>query len=375
MLQRFALLLLLLVLMGVSAMYAANNLGVTLPWDIAVHRSAEPTETTSKNREQDGAERSQTDPDKHDILAATAEALGGKIAPPPAGSVALDISRVSPEGMSVFAGRAAPDSYVTVLEEGKPAGSAKADSNGEWSIATEHKFASTDPKISFQTSTTPPPEEAPPAKAAAAKPPTSDAAAAAGDVMRKFETIVSEAREEARKEKDAQQKTEGSDKAIVTTEPSPAEPVPHSQTPADTSTASSAGSSGSDTAVVTVESAPRNTERAAIPVPLMFVYNEATLTPEGRHAADLLLEYLSLKHLKAIKLTGHADERGSEDYNYGLSRERLDAVARILKDGGYTGNLVLTPKGKTEPYTGIDRARYSGEALYQFDRRVELHIQ
>jgi outer membrane protein OmpA-like peptidoglycan-associated protein len=99
------------------------------------------------------------------------------------------------------------------------------------------------------------------------------------------------------------------------------------------------------------------------------------LTSEGRRAAALLLEYLTLKKLNGVELTGHADERGSDAYNYELSRERLDAVAVLLKDGGYTGRLKLTPKGKSEPYMGVDRSAYTGEALYQLDRRVELRLQ
>src|SRR5690606_31097502 len=101
------------------------------------------------------------------------------------------------------------------------------------------------------------------------------------------------------------------------------------------------------------ESASAGVKTAIIPVPLMFVYNEATLTPEGERAAALLLEYLTLKRLSAVELTGHADERGSDAYNYDLSRERLDTVAKLLKDGGYTGQLTLTPKGRTEPEMGV----------------------
>ncbi len=57
-----------------------------------------------------------------------------------------------------------------------------------------------------------------------------------------------------------------------------------------------------------------------------------------------------------------------------LSRERLDAVARYLREGGFSGKLDLVPKGKSEPFSGIDRSKFSGEALYQLDRRVELRV-
>ncbi len=108
-------------------------------------------------------------------------------------------------------------------------------------------------------------------------------------------------------------------------------------------------------------------------MPITFVFNEATFTPEGRKAVALLLEYLQLKHFARVSMTGHADERGTEELNMDLSEERLDAVAEYLKSGGYEGKLQLIPKGETEPYTGVDRSKYSKEELYQLDRRVELN--
>jgi len=107
---------------------------------------------------------------------------------------------------------------------------------------------------------------------------------------------------------------------------------------------------------------------------MTFVYDEATLTPEGRRATRLLLEYLILKKFSTVSLSGHADERGSPDYNMDLSRQRLDTVLRLLRDGGYQGKIDLLPKGATEPFRGVDRTRYPREELMQLDRRVELRV-
>src|SRR5688572_26807307 len=46
-------------------------------------------------------------------------------------SSAFDIVKIEPSGASVFAGRAAPNSVVTVLADGEPIGTAKTDENGE----------------------------------------------------------------------------------------------------------------------------------------------------------------------------------------------------------------------------------------------------
>ncbi len=415
MLVRVALIVLLL-----SGLFVAGHFGMSLPWDLAA--------TTPDTAHEDVASKerdAQTSPDgskntstpQSAIEETTAALTGQPGSEPPKGSVAIDISRISPDGMSVIAGRAEPDSYVTVLESGKPAATVKTDENGEFSIATEHKFASNDPQLSYEVSKTPPamPEPAKPEpKVARAEPAKPSAAAVASEVMRKFENLVSQAREEAAKKTDEAKnaddepavaakepelkvepdsKTASNESAASTVSPSASsqtapeatadEPSRSTSAPPATahadagksaSQASSATASRPDTA--TAAAAPVASSRTdVIPVPIMFVYNEATLTSEGRRAADLLLEYLTLKHLKVIELTGHADERGTNEYNYDLSRERLEAVSQILKSGGYTGELTLTPKGKTEPYMGVDRSAYTGEALYQLDRRVELRVK
>ncbi len=70
--------------------------------------------------------------------------------PRPATSKAtFDVARIDPKGTSVFAGRAEPGSTVTIMGDGKPVGTAKADENGEWTFATEHPFASADPKLAL----------------------------------------------------------------------------------------------------------------------------------------------------------------------------------------------------------------------------------
>jgi outer membrane protein OmpA-like peptidoglycan-associated protein len=129
------------------------------------------------------------------------------------------------------------------------------------------------------------------------------------------------------------------------------------------------------TAAKVAAPAPGETVRRSIPVPITFVFNEAQFTSDGRKAADLLLEYLKLKSFKKIALTGHADERGSDELNMSLSRDRLETVAEFLKQGGFSGDLELVPKGKTEPYTGVVRSEYNLEELYQLDRRVELVVK
>jgi outer membrane protein OmpA-like peptidoglycan-associated protein len=111
------------------------------------------------------------------------------------------------------------------------------------------------------------------------------------------------------------------------------------------------------------------------PSPITFVYDEANFTAAGRKEAALLTEFLRRQPLDSITLTGHADERGSDEFNMELSRRRLETVARFLREAGYTGKLVLVPKGSREPFSGPDRDRLPKEDAFQLDRRVQLHLK
>jgi outer membrane protein OmpA-like peptidoglycan-associated protein len=269
---------------------------------------------------------------------------------------ALNIARVSPNGPSVFAGTAAPFAQVTVLDNTTAVASTTANANGDWSLVTEYKFADTDPKISVRAadpsakSTLAAPamldSTSPPSTAAIA-----DQAPPAVRLLKEFEGVVATAREEAKQRDAASSVKEGTADEPASTEPS--------------------------AQALTAMGSPSNSSRPSLtstPVPMTFVYNEATLTPEGRKAARLLLEYLTLKKFGSVTLSGHADERGLPDYNMELSRQRLISIERLLRDGGYQGKLDLLPKGATEPFKGVDRSRYPREELLQLDRRVELRV-
>jgi outer membrane protein OmpA-like peptidoglycan-associated protein len=115
-------------------------------------------------------------------------------------------------------------------------------------------------------------------------------------------------------------------------------------------------------------------DAAVTPVPITFVTGSSAMTAEGARAADLLAQYLGITKPEAVTLSGHADIRGGDVYNLELSRQRLLAIETYLRQRGYTGRLSLLPKGKAEPYQGIDRSSQPIEVVYQADRRVELRV-
>lgn len=310
-------------------------------------------------------------------LAALPDLSALRQAPPPSDGPQFDIARIAPEGTSVFAGRAEPNSQVTVLADGKPIGTTQADSNGEWSLAVEEKFASNDPKLALQATPegqqvaaiAPPPTPAVPAsqvpkRAAAAPGSGKSAEQVTSGMIQNLERLVEEARKD---DKRARSVTEAAAQPpAATASKEPVKPVPQNAPPAKVAAA--------ETPVGPRKATATDATPATIPVPITFEYRTSVFTAEGRRAALLLSEYLKLKGSHQVSLTGHADERGTDELNLNLSQERLDAVANLLRDSGYTGRMDLQARGKREPFSGVDRSQYSLEALYQLDRRVELRL-
>jgi outer membrane protein OmpA-like peptidoglycan-associated protein len=333
--------------------------------------------------------------------------------------VAIEIARIEAGGASVIAGRSPPNHRIVVLANGREIATAVATDEGQWSVVVSDAIAAGPVELSVSATPasggpvvvstprqlvvppTPPTRvaQAPPvkvwappmaagvpasnlspAKAAVApaerpSPPgpsqyqAESRAKAAADkqALEQFAAVVERARTDAA----ATAKRESSEARPASTTP----PLglgatgPAMATPATATTA--AATSAAPTRATSTLPDPA---QVPIPVPITFVTDEIELTPDGARAAALLAEYLRLKRPEGISLSGHADRRGSDSYNMDLSKRRLETIERYLRQAGYAGKLSLTPKGKREPYLGVDRTRLSANEVYQADRRVELRL-
>ncbi|MHA6299756.1 OmpA family protein [Devosia sp. CAU 1758] len=108
------------------------------------------------------------------------------------------------------------------------------------------------------------------------------------------------------------------------------------------------------------------------PLPINFEFGSAEFTATGQQAAEVLLECVLADNYERISLSGHTDPIGSDPYNLALSQQRLDAVAGVLRAGGYEGELELLPRGESEPFEPDDPTAYSEDELHRMDRRVVL---
>ena len=78
--------------------------------------------------------------------------------------------------------------------------------------------------------------------------------------------------------------------------------------------------------------------------------------------------FLSENGNQQVRLEGHADERGSREYNIGLGEQRAQAVRRVLMlQGASAGQVGTVSYGEERP-----AALGSDENSYSLNRRVEL---
>jgi peptidoglycan-associated lipoprotein len=132
------------------------------------------------------------------------------------------------------------------------------------------------------------------------------------------------------------------------------------------------GCSSSDnkaTEPTTTSTAPVQTAapEAALSSVVYFDFDQYALTAESR--AVLLAHADKLKGASvAVRLEGHADERGSREYNMALGEKRANAVRDFLVTQGVNGSsLEVVSFGEEQP-----AATGSDEASWSQNRRVEV---
>lgn len=101
---------------------------------------------------------------------------------------------------------------------------------------------------------------------------------------------------------------------------------------------------------------------------IYFDFDQSDLKPQY---ADLLARHanrLSNNSSTRVRLEGHADERGSREYNIGLGERRSQAVRRMLLIQGASASQIATVSfGEERP-----AAFGSDEESYALNRRVEI---
>jgi len=102
-----------------------------------------------------------------------------------------------------------------------------------------------------------------------------------------------------------------------------------------------------------------------------FLFDQSTVTADARESLNLHAKYLSMNPMQQIVLEGHADERGTPEYNLGLSERRANAVAAYLRlQGVNQGQISVVAMGEEAPADFGQTVEAHGK-----NRRVEVKYQ
>ncbi len=101
---------------------------------------------------------------------------------------------------------------------------------------------------------------------------------------------------------------------------------------------------------------------------IYFDFDKSTVRPEFRDLISAHAAYMASSGSARVTLEGHADERGTREYNLGLGERRGNAVSGLLSAQGARGNqLNVVSYGEERPV-----CRVSDENCWGQNRRVEI---
>lgn len=110
--------------------------------------------------------------------------------------------------------------------------------------------------------------------------------------------------------------------------------------------------------------------RAAFATAIYFDLDKSDLKPEARALLDAKLPLLRANANVRIRIAGHTDDRGSDEYNLALSQRRAASAKRYLVDQGIAADRIdVAGFGEDRPV-----AMGTGEDNWARNRRDEFEI-
>jgi peptidoglycan-associated lipoprotein len=110
--------------------------------------------------------------------------------------------------------------------------------------------------------------------------------------------------------------------------------------------------------------------RATLETKIHFAFDKANIRPEDVQILDQKLPVLQAKSQWRIRVAGHCDERGSDEYNLALGNRRAISAKQYLVSHGVDGSRIeVVSYGKEHP---LDSGH--NEAAWAVNRRDEFEI-
>jgi peptidoglycan-associated lipoprotein len=113
-----------------------------------------------------------------------------------------------------------------------------------------------------------------------------------------------------------------------------------------------------------------DTRRMTLEERIHFGLDRSDLTPEARTTLAAKVEVLRSSPGVSLRIDGHADERGSDEYNLALSKRRAAEAKRFLVSQGIdAGRLETVGYGEEQP---LDPS--STESAWAANRRADFQV-
>jgi len=103
---------------------------------------------------------------------------------------------------------------------------------------------------------------------------------------------------------------------------------------------------------------------------LQFRTGSSDLEPQYNNQLDGLVQLLKIAPKLGVRLAGHSDQQGEENYNQQLSRKRVEKVENYLLDAGVSASRIQSyAYGESRPLN-----QQAGIEENPFERRVTIDI-
>ncbi len=110
--------------------------------------------------------------------------------------------------------------------------------------------------------------------------------------------------------------------------------------------------------------------RASLLETIYFEYDADELRDDAKANLDAKITVLNANPALKIRIAGHCDERGSDEYNIALGRRRAEVAKRYLADRGIDASRIETASfGRERP-----AVQGSSEESWSRNRRDEFEI-
>ncbi|MGB0468876.1 MAG: peptidoglycan-associated lipoprotein Pal [Pontibacterium sp.] len=129
-------------------------------------------------------------------------------------------------------------------------------------------------------------------------------------------------------------------------------------------------SGGVTSAEIAAQQAAKSLADAAMAAQTVFYFDfdKSVVRQDGFDALEKHAAYLAANRNASVRLEGHADERGTREYNMALGERRANAVARFLQVNGVNASQVeAISYGEEKP-----AMMGHSDASWSQNRRVEL---